>query len=143
MTEDSPVRLLDTDVVSYIMSGRPQARICIPHLEGVLAAVSFVTVAELIRGAYQARWSVRRVTELEDYLRDRYVVLPYTIEVARHWAALMSDCARGGYVPGQNDAWIAATALAFNCEIVSGDAGFSEMAKHHPSLFVLSIAKSP
>jgi predicted nucleic acid-binding protein len=49
---------------------------------------------------------------MDVYLAEHYVVLPYTVEVARQWARLVSTVAGAGYIPGQNDAWIAASALA-------------------------------
>lgn len=130
-------RLADTDVVSFIMGGKPEGARFVPLLEQHIGAVSFVTVAELLRGAYQANWGARRISQMEEYLRSHYVVLPYTIEVARHWAKLVAECAKNGAAVGQNDAWIAATAVAFDCTVIARDSAFGLMAKHYPQLRVL------
>jgi hypothetical protein len=46
--------LVDTDVFSYLMNPRDQrGRLYTPHVEGKLLAVSFVTVGELLFGAYR------------------------------------------------------------------------------------------
>ena len=129
--------LLDTDVVSYIMAGRAEASLYVDLLEGRTAYISFVTFAELLRGAYQAKWGERRVAEMERYLREHYVVLPYSLDVSRHWARLVADCSKAGLAIGANDAWIAATAVAFGCTVLARDAAFKSMAAHVPELVVL------
>lgn len=140
-TVDAPMPgtdyILDTDVVSYIMAGRTEASVYLDLLEDHTAGISFVTVGELLRGAYQAKWGDRRVADMEHYLRDRYVVLPYTIDVSRRWARLVADCAKAGLVVGANDAWIAATALTFGCAVLARDAAFKSMVAHVPELTVL------
>jgi predicted nucleic acid-binding protein len=57
--------------------------------------------------------------------------------VAREWATLVAQCVRNGFNPGHNDAWIAASAVAFKCTLVSGDNGFREIRKHYPALDLL------
>lgn len=133
----SNYRLIDTDVASYVFSGSPHARTYIPHLEGFIGAVSFVTVAELLRGAYQNRWGQRRIREMESHIQDNYVVLPYNVDVARQWALLVANCVRDGFTPGHNDAWIAASAMAFNCTLVARDNDFREIQKRCTALDVL------
>lgn len=130
-------RLLDTDVVSYVFSGSPEAKTYIPYLKGFIGAISFVTVAELLRGAYQKRWGQPRIQEMERYIEGNYVVLPYNADVARQWALLMVGCTRGGFSPGHNDGWIAASAVAFDCTLVARDNHFREIQKHSPSLDVV------
>lgn len=119
------------------MGAKPEGAPFAALLEGHIGAISFVTVAELLRGAYQAKWGERRIADMEQYVKDRYVVLPYTIEVARHWATIMSSCAEAGVTLGANDAWIAATAVAFGCAVVARDGAFRLMAEHYPQLEVL------
>jgi len=82
-------------------------------------------------------WSERRVRALEDHIASAYTLLPYNADVARQWAGVVAACSRGGFTPGQNDAWVAATALTFGCPVVSGDRAFRRMAEHYPALDVL------
>jgi predicted nucleic acid-binding protein len=133
----SNYRLIDTDVASYVFSGKSERQEYIPYLQGYTGAISFVTVAELLRGAYQKQWGRRRIQEMESFIQGNYVVLPYNADVARQWALLVANCVRGGFNPGDNDAWIAASAVAFSCTLVARDNHFREIQKHHPELSVL------
>ncbi|HTK76266.1 MAG TPA: PIN domain-containing protein [Gemmataceae bacterium] len=49
-------RLLDTNIVSYLLKGHSLATRYRPHLVGHVLAVSFMTVAELYEGAVRAGW---------------------------------------------------------------------------------------
>ncbi len=42
--------LLDTNIVSYIMKGAPEAKFYENHLSGKILAISFITVGELWAG---------------------------------------------------------------------------------------------
>ncbi len=71
--------LVDTNVVSYIMRGDTQAKFYIPHLQGKLLAISFITVGEMFYGAEKKRWGEQKRKNLEDTLR-KFVVIPYDKE---------------------------------------------------------------
>ena len=58
--------IVDTDVVSFLMKGDTRAALYRPHLEGTIAAVSFMTVAELYQWAYIRNWGKRKVARLEE-----------------------------------------------------------------------------
>ena len=134
---DANFRVLDTNVVSYLLAGGNGAKPFRPILSGSIGAVSFVTVGELIKGALLSKWGPPRMLALREHIRANYVVLPYTIRVAEEWAALMAACVAKGKTPGLNDAWIAATALAYECPVVTNDGGYKTMQAHHPRLIVL------
>jgi len=119
------------------MDRRPEAQDLIPHITGYATVISFITLGELLRGARERSWAVQRISALERYLFDNHGVLPYDVSVAREWARLMADCAKRGFTPGVNDAWIAASGLAFDLTIVARDAAFRTMAQFEPRLRVL------
>lgn len=48
--------LIDTNIVSYLMKKRPEAEAYVPHLQGKLTALSFITVGELYYGAEKGGW---------------------------------------------------------------------------------------
>ncbi len=48
------LRVIDTDVWSYLYKGSNQTRLYEPHLFGNLLVISFQTQAELLRGALDA-----------------------------------------------------------------------------------------
>ena len=57
--------LLDTDVFSYLMKrGDQRGEIYKPHVRGKLVAVSFVTVGELLFGAYKKNWGTSKIEDL-------------------------------------------------------------------------------
>jgi len=110
--------LLDTSVFSlFLKHNDSRAALYLPDIQDKLLAVSFVTVGELYKWAYLQRWGFERLRELEERLQ-KVVILSAHEEVARQWAHIQS-------VPGRslpdNDAWIAACALAYGCVLVTHD----------------------
>jgi hypothetical protein len=49
------IRVIDTDVWSYLYKGRLEAKLYEPHLFGNILVISFQTQAELLRGAIAAK----------------------------------------------------------------------------------------
>lgn len=111
-------RVLDTNIVSYLMKGHPLAEQYRPHLDGHTLAISFVTVAELYEGAFRARWGKRKWAVLEAAIR-RYVVVPSSRELCLGWGRLRYE--RRNQPIASNDAWIAATALVHHVPLVTHD----------------------
>lgn len=109
-------RLADTNVVSYLVKGPSLGILYLPHFRGHTPVLSFMTVAELYEGAYRARWGLRRVARLETILRG-YLVIPSTPDICRRWGEVHHEGRRQPI--GVADAWIAATALVHDCELVT------------------------
>jgi tRNA(fMet)-specific endonuclease VapC len=109
-------RLLDTNIVSYLLKGQSLATRYRPHLVGHVLAVSFMTVAELYEGAVRAGWGARRWAAL-DALLGRMLVLHTTDAVCRSFADVRAQ--RRARPIAVADAWIAATALAHGLELVT------------------------
>jgi predicted nucleic acid-binding protein len=112
--------LVDTDVVSYLFGDRPQAGFFRPYLQHRTLAVSFMTVAELYFGAYKANWGDRRITLLENHLRN-YVVVPFDYELCQRCARIRADRQKSGRQIGLADAWIAASAVAHDCALATNN----------------------
>ena len=129
--------VVDTDVASAIFAGRPMAQAYADRLTGFYRALSFASVAELTCWALERNWGPRRTRDLEEYILEQFTVLPYRMAVALTWADLVATCRRAGYTPGQNDAWIAATAVHFDCPVMTADRGLLRIAGHYPALTVL------
>lgn len=112
------VRVIDTDVWSYLYKGRDEAKLYEPHLFGNVLVISFQTQAELFRGAIAAGWGARRRDHLESRLK-RYVVEPSSDAMSLHWAEAMDSARRNGRPIAAADAWVAATALQLGVPLIT------------------------
>jgi tRNA(fMet)-specific endonuclease VapC len=102
------------------------------------AAISVVTVSELLHGVHRARGArqTRRRAVVEAILAA-FDAIPITEPVARIHADIWAQLSRRGSVIGNHHLWIAATALAHGFGVATGDAwDFSRV----PGLRVLALA---
>lgn len=114
--------ILDTSVFIASESDRPLATEAIPEE----AAISVVTLAELMLGVHLASDEATRARRLETLsaVQTTYVGLPIDEAVASAFAELVAAARRAGRRPKVQDAWIAATARAHNVAICSQDGDF-------------------
>lgn len=130
------VRLIDTNIVSYQMKSHSLAAAYQPHLVGYTLAVSFQTVAELREGAALVGWGPAKRASLDATLSDLLIL--YSDDAVCHkWAEVRA--ARRQQTIGVADAWIAATALAFDLELVTHN---PDDFRHLPGLTVITELKS-
>ena len=115
-------RLLDTNIVSYILKGHSLAAAYHPLLAGHTLAICFMTEAERFEGAYRARWGPRRLARLEALLAT-FLYIPSSADLSRRWGQVRTE--RQAQPIGTADAWIAAAALVHGCDLVT----------HNPSDF--------
>ena len=111
-------RLVDTDVVSFLLKRDSRAALYRPHLADRLLVISFMTLAELDRWALERNWSEARRARMEEQLRQ-YVIYPSDRALCRTWAEVMHMARRRGRPIQTADAWIAATALLHGLPLVS------------------------
>jgi tRNA(fMet)-specific endonuclease VapC len=112
------VRVIDTDVWSYLYKGRDEAKLYEPHLFGNLLVISFQTQAELLHGAIAANWGPSRRQHLESRL-SKYVIEPSSDALSLSWAQAMDSARRNGRPIAAADAWIAATALHLGVPLIT------------------------
>lgn len=110
------LRQLDTNIISFEMNAHTLAAVYQPHLVGYTHAASFQTVAELYEGAALAGWGPVKRARLDMVVR-KLVVLGADDIVCRWWAEVRA--VRRTRPIGVADAWVAATALAYNLELVT------------------------
>lgn len=110
------LRVLDTNIVSYILKRHSLAKVYQPHLAGCRHAVSFQTVAELYEGGVLAGWGPKRWNDLEALL-GTMTVLQSDDTVCEWWAEIR--VVRRSQPMPVADCWIAATAVANKLELVT------------------------
>jgi tRNA(fMet)-specific endonuclease VapC len=113
--------ILDTNIVSYVMRGGPEAEAYAPYIDGKLSAITFITVGEMYFGAEKKNWGAQRRNQLETVLRN-FVVIPYDHEVARCYGRLVAERRRHGRPIDPNDAWIAACAVRHAVPLITHNA---------------------
>ncbi len=113
--------ILDTNIVSYMMKGGLLAETYLPHIQGKLSAISFITVGEMYFGAENRNWGEKKRKELETTLRN-FIVIPYDHEIARCYGLLVAERKRNGRPIAPNDAWIAACATRHKIPLVTHNA---------------------
>jgi tRNA(fMet)-specific endonuclease VapC len=111
-----PERLLDTNIVSYILKQHTLLQLYRPHLDGYDHVVSFQTVAELYEGATLARWGTAKWLALETLLATMRTI-DTTDSVCEWWAEIRA--VRRVQPIAVADCWIAATAVAYGLELVT------------------------
>ena len=110
--------VVDTDVLSFVFKHHTIAQQYEPDLQGAIALISFMTVAELERWALERRWNDQRVYWLRLYLKG-FTVVPSSPDLCRKWAAAMDGARAAGHRIECADAWIAATALVYDVPLVT------------------------
>ena len=110
------MRLLDTNIVSYVMNNHTLAATYQPHITGYELAISFQTLGELLEGGALAQWGTVRWLRFQGML-SRLVVLDSSLNVSVCWAEIRAM--RSAQPIPVADCWIAATALAYGLELVT------------------------
>jgi predicted nucleic acid-binding protein len=125
--------IADTSLFIARETGRPLD----PYDEDLEIAVSIVTIAELEMGVLAATAPRIRAARLQT-LRDaeQLTALPVDRAVASAFATLAVEMRAAGHGRlGVQDAWIAATAIAHDADLLTQDADFDAV----PSLRVIKL----
>lgn len=106
--------LLDTNLLIYLIKNQPPAvaeRVNAFHPEDRLA-MSFVTYAELLKGAERSTRKPEVVQRLERLREEIEVLYPQSEAICYHYAEQATRLKQAGTPIGANDLWIACHALA-------------------------------
>jgi tRNA(fMet)-specific endonuclease VapC len=115
------IYLLDTNILIYLIKNRPpQVAERIDQLaDGDSLAMSFITWAELLRGAEGGQRREATLQQLDVLARQVPVLYPDGPAICRHYAVQASALKRLATPIGGNDLWIACHALALGATLVS------------------------
>lgn len=130
------VAVVDTDVLSFWQKNDTRGREYSSLLAGRTLVISFQTVAEQFRWAAERGWGDRRRSDLEAYLQQ-FLVYPYSADLAREWAAIMSATSKAGRPMLAGDGWVAATARLIGAPLATHNRRHFEAV---PGLTVLTFA---
>lgn len=115
--------LIDSSVFIAIERSGQAPESLLERLGDEPVALSAITASELLHGVHRADGAIRRGR------RERFVerlllaipVIPFTLEVARTHSRLWADLQKRGDIIGAHDLVIAATALAHDMTVLTGD----------------------
>ncbi len=123
----SSIVVLDTDVWSALfIHPKPDVRVSTwrEQLIGATVVIATQTWAEVLFGMDAAGWGDARRNKVNQQL-DAATIVPVNTRVVEAFARLRGDCVRAGHGLHQKlhmgDAWVAATAIAINAPLLSGD----------------------
>ncbi len=113
--------LLDTNILIYLIKHRP------PGVAGKVDALSdedtlcmsFITYAELLKGAERSSRKSQALSRLESLTRQAPVLYPANVAICRHYAEQFTRLKTAGTPIGGNDLWIACHALAEQAVLVT------------------------
>lgn len=113
--------LLDTNILIYLIKNHP------PSIADRVDALddtdtlcmSFVTYAELLKGAERSTRKARVLSRLDALTLQVPVLYPATSAICRHYAEQFTRLKTTGLPIGGNDLWIACHALALEATLVT------------------------
>jgi tRNA(fMet)-specific endonuclease VapC len=113
--------LLDTNILIYLIKHQPPGiaeRVNALDEEDILN-MSFITYAELLKGAERSTRKARVLSRLDDLIRQVPVLYPRKPAICRHYAEQFTRLKNAGTPIGANDLWIACHALAEQAVLVT------------------------
>ena len=115
--------MLDTNILIYLLKNRPPsvaARIDALD-EDDLLRMSFVTHAELLKGAERSSRKPEVLERLASLTRSIPVVYPTSPAISEHYAIQATVLKAAGTPIGNNDLWTACHALAEDATLVTNN----------------------
>lgn len=117
------IYLIDTDTLIYLIKNRPEsvaARVNALAPDDRLC-MSFVTYAELLKGAEKSSLKAEVLRRLDALTRQVPVVFDTSPALCGHYAAQFTRLKEAGKPIGANDLWIACHALALDATLVTNN----------------------
>lgn len=115
------IYLLDTNILIYLIKNQPPAvaRRVDALPEDDRLCMSFITWAELLKGAERSTRKPEVVRRLDALARQVTVIYPSGPAICRHYAEQFTRLRDAGTPVGANDLWIACHALAEEAVLVT------------------------
>ena len=115
--------LFGTDAISELLRLRPAMSytnwlIKVPREEQFTSAV---VIGALYKGAYRSQDRDRHLTNIEQRILPAVTVLPYDINTAKVFGKIRAQLEEEGTILSDADLQIAATAICFDLELLTGN----------------------
>ncbi|WP_109078295.1 type II toxin-antitoxin system VapC family toxin [Aggregatibacter kilianii] len=114
------IYLLDTNIIIYLMKNRPQAvadKVAqLPPNDRL--AMSFITYAELLKGAHGSHNYEKAVSGIQRITKRISVLYPDE-QICHYYGKWADTLKKQGTPIGNNDLWIACHALSLNAVLVT------------------------
>lgn len=113
--------MLDTNILIYLMKNRPTEVAARVNRIGVddQLCMSYVTYAELLKGAERSTKKARVLRMLDELVRHIPVLYSLDQRICGHYARQFTELKASGTPIGGNDLWIACHALAEDAILVT------------------------
>ncbi len=115
------IYLLDTNILIYLIKNHPPsiAERIDALADDDLLCMSFVTWAELLKGAERSTRKSEVLRRLDALARQVAVIYPTGAAICRHYAEQSTRLKEAGTPIGANDLWIACHGLAEDATLVT------------------------
>lgn len=115
--------ILDTNILIYLIKNKPPTIATRINALGsdVSLCMSFVTYAELLKGAERSTKKPEVLRQLEQLTRQVPVLYAASPSLCQHYATHFTRLRDAGTPIGANDLWIACHALAEDCTLVTNN----------------------
>jgi tRNA(fMet)-specific endonuclease VapC len=134
VASSSDTILIDTDIFTYLFKNSAEAYKFRPFVEKKMACVSFATAGELFFGAFSAGWGEKKILALRKELSN-YVIISSNYYICLLYGRIRSQCESSGHVLNDPDYWIAASAIHYDCPLVTNN---WKHFRHIPGLRLIS-----
>ena len=117
------IYMLDTNILIYLLKNKPpEVAQRVNELDaGAELCMSFVTYAELLKGAERSTRKERVLKQIEQLIRIVPVKFDLNTDICHHYAIHFTKLKLAGTPIGGNDLWIACHALACQAVLVTNN----------------------
>jgi predicted nucleic acid-binding protein len=111
--------VLDTDIASLLWRGKlePEHR---QKLAGHTPLLTFVTVAEFLRGAYKANWDQQQMAKLTAFY-EQFELIRCDFDIVKTWGRLSGLALQAGITVPANDCWVAACCASHDYPLLTSN----------------------
>ena len=116
--------MLDTNVIIKYLAGDESAKRLMNNASDI--SVSAIVVGELQYGAQKSSKTESNLTLFANFLSS-FAIIPVTEKIASVYGEVKEQLRKKGVNIPENDIWIAASAKAQNCRLLTFDAHFKSV----------------